>query len=30
MEKSKAAAEVATQWQVDKLSGNRFDQRIKA
>ncbi|MEK6477133.1 phospholipase D-like domain-containing protein [Catalinimonas sp. 4WD22] len=30
MEKSKAAAEVATQWQVEKLSGNRFDQRIKA
>ncbi len=30
MEKSKAAAEVATLWQTDKLNGNRFDQRIKA
>ncbi|WPP49967.1 phospholipase D-like domain-containing protein [Catalinimonas niigatensis] len=30
IEKSKAAAEVATLWQTDKLSGNRFDQRIKA
>lgn len=30
MEKSRAAAEVATSWQDEKLNGKRFDQRIKA
>jgi hypothetical protein len=30
MEKSRAAAEVATQWQNEKLNGKRFDQRIKS